>query len=73
MEKRRCYNSAFLILTVGFLHNMGLCLNIFRIGHQRLREKYLTAKGVSSPKKFGNRCLKWMCVLVTILSVCDSF
>ena len=36
---------------------MGLCLNIFSIG-QGVREKYLTAKGVRSPKSLGTADLE---------------
>jgi len=66
-------NRAFLILTVGFFHNMGLCLNIFSRLLARspgAPRKNFNSKRGPQPKKFGNRwsgiCIGLVCHLVCV-------
>src|SRR6218665_515641 len=51
---------------------MGLCLTIFSIG-QGVREKYLSAKGVHSPKSLGNAVVGNTQVSHEKLPSCQTF
>src|SRR6218665_1790757 len=62
---RQCF-SYFNCRLLGIMI-MGLCLNVFSIGQaamQGVREKYLTAKGVRSPKSLGTAGLQYTVVKI---------